>query len=78
MQVPVYSPHPQPRPNWSHLQKYVMYQHSSFGVDESPLSITTDTKFMTCESGRLIPRPFENGNEANILFINLQFQKLRA
>ena len=50
---------------------YVMYQHSSFGVDESPLSITTDTKFMTCESGRLIPRPFENGNEASILFVHL-------
>ena len=33
---------------------------------------------LTRESSRLVPRPFENGNEASRLFINLGFQKLRA
>ena len=45
----------------------------SRGITFVPLPIT---KFLTCESSRLIPRPFENGSEASILFINLQFQKL--
>ena len=33
---------------------------------------------LACESGRLTPRPFENGNDASRIFINLEFQKLRA
>ena len=34
------------------------------------------TKFLTSESSRLVPRPFENGNEASRLFLNLGFQNL--
>ena len=66
---------PRPHPKigkgaWCHLQKflYVLFQQSSFGVEESCLSITNYYKFLTREGGRLIPRSFENGNEASILF----------
>ena len=36
------------------------------------------TKFLTHEGSRLVPRPFENGNEASRLFVNLGLRKLRA
>ena len=36
------------------------------------------TTFLTHEGSRLIPRPLKNGNEASRLFVNLDFQELRA
>ena len=30
------------------------------------------------EGSRLVPRPFENGNEASRLFVNLEFQRFRT
>ena len=40
-----------------------------------PLPITT---FLTHEGSRLVPRPLKNWNEANRLFVNLEFQKFIA
>ena len=42
-------------------ETFCMYCHqSSFGVEES------------IEGSRLVPRPFENGNEVRRLFVNLE------
>ena len=40
-----------------------------YRIHVHPLPIT---KFLTHKSSRLVPRPFENGNEANRYFINLE------
>ena len=64
---------------WCHLQNSHMCCVSSLRLEYRnhvcPLPIT---EFLTRESGRLVPRPFENENEASRLFVNLKFQKLRT
>ena len=54
-----------------HTFSYVLCQQSSFAVEEyvCPLQIT---ELLTREDCRLVPRPFENENEANRVFENLK------
>ena len=51
----------------------MLHQHAVF-----VWSRVITTKFLTQEGSRLTSGPFENGSEANRLFVNLKFQKLQG